>query len=108
MTYVRFQPAHRLAEYLGQSGHEIGGLRLTPVALDALATSKTKGTVPELEVIGEYVHEDGRRWLDYGVPRAYIESTTDMAWDADVRRYRYRCPDCDMRDDRHTKTCGRR
>lgn len=105
MSYTRFQPPHLLREYLGKPGHEIEGLALTPMALDALAEETMTG-VRSLVVIGRYEYDDGRFHLDFGVPTAYIASVTDYRWDEEARRLRLECPECGMKDGKHKRGCA--
>jgi hypothetical protein len=77
LAYERFNPPRPLAQYVGQAGHELGGLALSPMALAALAESKTSRVPCELAVIGAWMSEDGRRYLDFGATNAYLESVTD-------------------------------
>lgn len=111
MTYTRFVPAHRLAEYAGQSGPEVGGQRLTPAAYEAMSIAKASGNPPELVVVGEYVRDDGVRFLNFGVPTAYIEATTDYRFHKDHNspggRLMILCRDCGLWNGKHTKTCDR-
>lgn len=103
--YVRFDPPRSLAAYRDSPGSEMGGLALSPMALDALAESVTSRKPPELAVIGEWRYEDGRRFLDYAVPTDYLEATTDYRYDRDARRMRLVCPACGMKDGKHTRGC---
>ena len=106
-TYQRFRPARPLEFYLGKSGNEVEGLALPPMALEAIAASRTSRIPCELEVIGEWRHDDGRVHLDLGVTTAYIEAVTDFKLDEDAGRLRLVCPDCGLKDGKHTKGCDR-
>ena len=101
--YVRFNPPHLLREYAGKPGHEVEGLALTPAALNALATETVTGS-RELVVIGRWDYPDGRFHLEFGVPTAYIEENSDYRLDG--RRLRLVCPDCGMKDGKHSKLCA--
>lgn len=107
-TYHRFTPARRVAEYVGQSGHEANGQKLTYAAYDALAASKVTGIPCDLVVIGEYRREDGSSFLDFGTPRDHIEAASEHRWDAEAKRLRIICQLCQEKDGRHAKTCARR
>lgn len=106
MTHVRFDPPHLLREYAGKRGHEIGGLALSPPALDALADDTVTGS-NSLVVIGRWDRDDGAFFLDFGVPTGHIEATTDYRWDRDAKRLRLICPVCDLKDGKHMKSCDR-
>jgi hypothetical protein len=106
-TYVRFTPPRRLSEYVGQPGPEATGERLTSTAYDAIAQSKVTGQPPELVVIGEYRREDGKSFLDFGVPTEHIEAVTEWRWDGGVKRLRLVCPLCELKDGKHAKDCDR-
>lgn len=105
--YIRFNPPHLLSEYRGKDGHEVGGLALSPMALDALAHSVGSKQAPELVVIGRYDYPDGRYYLDFGVPTAHIEAVSDWRWDPDAKKLRILCPECDQWDGKHKKSCNR-
>lgn len=102
MTLERFPP-RRVSEYVGQPGHEVGQQLLSPAAYQAIADAKSSGRPCELVVTGMFTYPDGRRYLDLGVDRAYIEATTNHRHSEG--RLRYLCPYCDRWDDKHTKSC---
>lgn len=104
MTYVRFEQPRRLVEYRGQSGSEVGGLRLSPMALDEIAAAATEHREPGLVVIGETVNPDSR-YLDYGVTRTFIESTTNFR-QTRGSGFLWTCPDCGLLSGKHSKVCG--
>lgn len=104
MSYVRFDPPHLLDEYQGKAGHEIGGIALSPMALEALAESKMSGSRP-LVVRGIWEYPDGRWYLDTAVPTAYIETTTSYRYDEQERRLRLVCPECGIKDGKHRRGC---
>lgn len=103
-TYVVFSPPHLLKEYLGKPGYEMGGLALSPLALDALGESKVLGR-EVLVVHGRWNYPDGRFYLDVAVPTSHIEATTDHRWDPNARRLRIECPECGQKDGRHKRGC---
>lgn len=103
--YVRYDPPRPLAAYRDSPGPEMGGLALSPMALDALAESVTSGKPPEFVVIGEWRQDDSRRYLDFAVSTAYLEATTDYRYDRDARRMRLVCPACGLKDGKHTRGC---
>lgn len=105
MSYTRFDPPHLLSEYVGHTGYEVEGLALSPSALEAVADEKMTGARP-LVVIGKYHYPDGSWYLDLAVPTGYIETTTDFRWDENRRRLRLVCPDCEMKDGKHSKACA--
>lgn len=69
--YHRFNPPHLLTEYQAKPGPH-NGHALPAAGYAAIATQKTKGGSWPLVVIGEWVREDGVRFLDLGVPWAWI------------------------------------
>jgi hypothetical protein len=87
------------------SGHEQGGLILSPMALDALSSAKASGKPCALVATGEEWHDDGRHFLTFGVPLDYIEATTDYR--SDDGRLVYVCPECADRHGNHRKVCSR-
>lgn len=107
INYYPFTPNRKLAEYVGQAGHEANGQRLTAAAYDSLAASKVSGLPADLVVIGEYRREDGAAFLAFGCPREHIEAVTDYRWDEDAHRLRLLCPICGAKDGRHEKSCSR-
>ena len=107
VQYQRFRPPQLLAEYAGKHGSELGGLRLDAAAYAAIADAKVSGDPPALVVIGEYQREDGQSFLDYGAPTGYIETVSNHRWDENVQRLRLVCPDCGMKDGKHSKGCER-
>ena len=105
--YVRFTPPRRLVEYQGQPGHEVGGLMLSPAAMDAIAKAKNTRSLPEYVVIGEHRYEDGRRYLELGATTGHIEAVTDYRWDSGTKSLRLLCPNCETWDGKHKKVCDR-
>lgn len=103
-TYVRFSPPHLLREYLGKPGHEIEKLALSPMALAALAES-TMTRTNTLVVQGRWDYPDGRFHLDFAVPTGYVESVTNYRYDAEAKRLRLICPECEMKDGKHRRGC---
>lgn len=106
--HVTFNPPHLLREYAGKPGFEVEGLALTPAALHALAAETVTG-VRELVVIGRWDYpatEDypARFHLEFGVPTAYIEDNSDYRLEG--RRLRLVCPDCGIKDGKHSKLCA--
>lgn len=97
------------------SGHEVGGLALSPVALDALGMARTSGNPCEYVVTGEEWHSDGRHFLTFGVPAAFIESVTDYRHEdhaaaaPEMTRgsLHYLCPECGLRRGKHVRGCAR-
>ncbi len=107
MEYVRFSPPHLLGEYAGMPGYEIGGTALGMRGLDALVVEKaTKQR--ELVVIGQYRYDDGRFFLDFGVPTAWIEEHSSYVLDDGTRRLRLFCRECEGWDGHHGRACSRR
>ena len=109
-TYERFVPPRNLAGYRGQPGLEIGDQLLSPAAYAALGDAAS-GQPCELVAIGAWTQPDGRRHLDLGVSRAWIEATTNWRHPihADGKTdpaLSWRCPDCGLWGDKHAKTCG--
>ena len=107
----RFHPPRRLAEYRGQPGLEVGDQLLSPAAYQAIADAASSRQPCELVVTGEYRYPDGRRFLDLGVARDYLEATTNWRHrtheDGTVdHALAWRCPDCGSWGDKHAKTCG--
>lgn len=101
--YHPFAEARPIAQYAGQAGHELGGQALTPAAYQALAQSRSSGIPCELVATGQWVYDDGRRFLELRVTREYIEATSDMRHHDG--RLRWLCPRCGLFDGRHTKAC---
>lgn len=105
MVHTVFKPPRPLRQYRGQSGHELNGRMLSTAAEDALGVSLTSDLPCELVVLGEFVHPDGRRFLQLGATTAFIEATTDHRLiDGKLRLV---CPMCELRDGRHLKSCDR-
>jgi hypothetical protein len=102
-TYTPFRPTRPLTQYRGQPGNEVGGQLLTPDAYDAISTAATSGLPCSLVVAGEWVRDDGARFLDFAVPTAYIEATTDHRYHEG--RLRYLCPLCERWNGSHIKGC---
>lgn len=71
VKYHRFNPPHLLTEYTGKPGPHAGNA-LPAAGYAAIAEHKTKGGSWPLVVIGEWVRADGVRFLDLGVPWAWI------------------------------------
>lgn len=105
MTYNHFTPHRPLRQYRGQAGAEANGQMLPPYAMDALAESMTSDLPCELVVLGEYVRDDGVRFLNFGVTRGYVEAMTDFLDEGG--RLRLVCPTCEMKDGKHLKSCDR-
>ena len=110
-TYERFVPPRALAGYRGQPGLEIGDQLLSPAAYQAIADAASSRQPCELVAIGETRTPDGRRYLDLGVSRDYIEATTNWrhpihADGTTDHALSWRCPDCGLWGDKHAKTCG--
>lgn len=104
MTYVRFPESHRLVEYRGRSGSEVGGQRLSPMALDEIAAATVERREPGYVVVGETVNVDGSRFLDYAVTRDHIEDTTNFRW-SKGSGFLWVCPDCGQKSGKHSKLC---
>lgn len=88
LTYNVFRPMHRAEQYLGQSGHEIGGLALNPMALQMIAEAKTAGRRPSgVWVDGEWVRvQDGKRWLSLRIePPADSGRESSPGWREQMR-----------------------
>jgi hypothetical protein len=105
ITYTRFDPPHLLREYKGKTGYEVGGLALSPMALAALAEGIQTGVDP-LVVIGRWDRDDGAFFLDVAAPTGYVASVSAYRYDDDAKRLRLNCPDCGMKDGRHTRGCS--
>lgn len=105
VVYHPFTPHRPLRQYRGQAGHEVNGMLLSPMALDALSKSVTSDIPCELVVRGEHVREDGVRYLDFAVTKAFIEATTDFLDENGTLRLV--CPRCEQKDGRHLKSCDR-
>ena len=103
-TFHPFTPHRPLAQYRGQPGHEVGGLALSAMALDALAEAVMTGKPCELVVTGEYVIDE-RRYLTFGATPAHIEATTDFR--SLGGRLRLVCPSCEEKDGKHLRSCDR-
>lgn len=108
MNHVRFRPPRKVAEYVGQAGHESNGQRIPTYVYDALSASKTSRIPMEFVVIGEYRRDDGASFLDFGSTTEHIETVTDYRWDGEAKRLRVICPACGLKDGRHTKVCDHR
>lgn len=104
--YDRFYPARAIAQYLGQSGVEVGGLALSPAALDARSASIASGQPCELVVIGQQRREDGTRRLVFGAAKTHIEATSDYRDEG--RGLHYECPECGRRGGQHDRGCNLR
>jgi hypothetical protein len=102
--YNAFRPPRPLRQYRGQLGHEANGRILPTFAEDALAASLSSDLPCELVVIGEYVVDD-RVYLNFAATPGYIENTTD--WRDFSGRLRLVCPECEEKDGRHLRSCGR-
>jgi hypothetical protein len=101
--YRRFTPHRRAEEYIGQKGHEVGGLALPPAVYAGIAEAKTLRQPSPYAIQGEWVF-DGRRYLDCAVTRDYIEATTHYR--ADERGVlRWTCPSCGRLSGQHSKVC---
>jgi hypothetical protein len=105
MTYNAFRPHRPLRQYRGQAGHEANGTMLPTYAQDALAASMTSDIPCELVAVGEYVRDDGARFLNFAVTRGYIEALTDYLDEGG--RLRLVCPQCEGKDGNHLKSCNR-
>ena len=106
---IVFDRPRPLTDYLENgrpmAGKEAGGLILPPLALDALAASKTSGQPCEIVATGEEWTLDGRHYLTFGVSRDYIEATTDYRHEK--AGLAYVCPECGDKHGQHRKMCGR-
>lgn len=105
MIYERIRPYRDLMHYVASPGEEVGGRALTPAAYDALSEARTSHKPCAMVVIGIFEHEDGKRYLDFGTPTAYIEAITDYRWDENAHRLRFVCQSCGLRDGKHMKSC---
>ena len=110
-TVERFHPPRRLVEYRGVPGHEIGDQLLSPAAYQALADATSNRQPCELVVLAETRTPDGRRFLELGLSREYVEATTNWRHrthdDGTIdHALSWRCPDCGSWGDKHAKTCG--
>ncbi len=104
IAYTRFDPPHKIEEYQGQPGHEVGKLALPAYAYEAIADSKVTGNPAQYVVTGRRVHEDGRFYLDLAVSKAWLETATQ--WREDERgRLRWLCPVCQQLGT-HLKKCS--
>ena len=103
MTYERFPEPRPLTEYAGHAGPEVGGRALTPSAFEALLEAKKTGRPPALVVIGAYHRDDGATFLDFGVPRYHIETTTNHRLTA--HGFLWTCPSCGLHSGKHSKSC---
>lgn len=105
---VRFATPKPLTDWMenGRSiqGNEIGGLALSPMALDAHAASLQTSMPCELVVIGEEWDHQGRHFLILGANRAYIEADTDYRH-IDGKGLTYVCPGCGEQSGAHLKHC---
>lgn len=104
-AYVRFAPVRQTSEYRGQRGPEVNAQRLTPAAYDDMAEARMSKRPVGLVVIGEWIREDGERFLDFGVPTAHIEAATDYRYHSDSKTLRVYCQSCDRWDQKHVKGC---
>ena len=106
-TLTRYERPKPLADWMEDGhparGHELGGLALTPHALQALAEARATGKPCEYVVIGEERHPDGRWYLILGANRAYIEAVTDYSDQGG--HLVLTCPDCGKRGGKHVKGC---
>jgi hypothetical protein len=105
ITYLPFFPWRSAREYQGQSGSEVGGLRLPAYVTESLAATKLRGLPEQYTIKGETTTPDGRRFLDFAVTTEYIEKVTDFRYDAGQRKLRLRCPLCLFWDGKHRKGC---
>ncbi len=99
--FIRFDPPRRLVEYLAEPA------LLNQNALDAIAYAKNNHSIPEYVVRGEYRYEDGRRVIEYGVSAEFIEANSDYRRHPETHNLRLFCPNCELWDGKHRKTCDR-
>ena len=104
---TRYKAPVPVEEFLGEAGWELNGALLPDFALDALAKSRTYHAPCEYVVVGEINREDGARFLQFGVPTAYIESVSNYRAEPDGR-LRLVCPECAYKDGNHSRSCERR
>ncbi len=104
-TYTEFRPPRSVRQYLGQPGSEPNGQLLPWTVLDSHADCVTRSLPEEFVVIGEELHEDGRRFLQFGATTEFIEATTSWRWDGQTRQLRSWCPVCEHWDGKHSKGC---
>lgn len=109
MRVITFDHPRPLTDWIEDGtvapGHELGGLVLPPMALDALAQSKITRQPCEMAVVGEEWHDDGRHYLRFATTRDYIEAVTD--YHHEDGGLHYRCPDCTQMRGRHARGCPR-
>lgn len=103
MTYVRYDEPKHPREFANLPGPELGGRLLTREGYEALAESRNTGKPIALMVMGEYHREDGVTFLDLGVTREYIESTTNFR--LGPGGFLWTCPDCGRKSGKHSKVC---
>ncbi len=104
-TYHRFSPPRPVKQYTGQTGHEPSKLALPWWVMDSLGRTIPGHLPDEYAVIGETIYEDGRRYLDFGVTREFIEAATTMRWDTGQKKFRELCPRCGVMGGKHAKGC---
>lgn len=103
MEYRWFETPRRAEEYIGQAGRYTG-FALPGYVYEAIAEAKTRHLPSPYLVIGEWVREDGARWVDCAISKGYIESVTNYR--ADERGIlRWTCPSCGRFGGKHTKVC---
>lgn len=100
--YHPFSPPRPVAQYAGQAGPH-NGQALDANAYAALATSKVKGGPCELVVRGEYVRDDGVRFLDFAIDPVWLELNSNYR--RVDGRLRWVCPRCGLMSGQHTKVC---
>jgi hypothetical protein len=101
--FTRFAPRN-VSQYLGMAGHEVGGLMLSPDVLDAHATALANNKPDEFMVIGETEREDGKRFLQFGISRTWIESVSDFK-ENERGELVYFCPECSGQSGKHSRNC---
>jgi hypothetical protein len=98
--YHPFRPVRPIHDYRDAPGPH-AGRALDGTAYAALADAKTKGGPVGIVVVGEWVRDDGRRYLDFAVPRDWIEWHTNYRGDP----LRWTCPRCSRLSGKHSKDC---
>lgn len=104
-VYTAFHPRRRVAEFLGQPGHEPNGTLLPFAVMDAHAIAVSTRTPEMYAVTGQRVRDDGTRWLDFGITREYSEATSNFRDLGKGKGLTYVCPSCEGHSGTHSKAC---
>lgn len=105
--YHPFNPPRKPEEYIGQLGPH-GGFALTWEVQQAIATSRATGVPHGFLVRGEWVRkDDGVRYLDFAVDRAWVQQV-DANYHLVDGRLRWVCPTCGQMSGTHRKGCDYR